>query len=78
MIYMKPKVINMKNIKPFQKDCAAKVLIPQDQISNTLSSNQIIKTIEAIYNEVQSLYHTVNELEQHLKKLEETFNLLAC
>jgi len=51
MIYMKPEVINMKNIKPSHKDCAAKVLVPQDQISNTLSSNQIIKTIEAVYNE---------------------------
>lgn len=69
---------NTKNIGSSQRNCVANVLASQDQSSsNEVLSNQSIKTIETLCDQLQSLHHTVNVLERRLTILEKTLRKQA-
>lgn len=74
---MKPEGINMENNKSSQKGCA-NVLVSQDEISlDTFSSSQFSQTVETLYDQIQSLHHTVDVLEQRFTVLEEMLSKLT-
>lgn len=69
---------NMRNIEPSERNYVANVLVSQDQSSSDAPfSNQSIKTVETLCDQVQSLYHTVNILERRLIILEKTLRKQA-
>lgn len=71
---IKPKMVNTE---PSERNCAANVLVPQNQTSlDEPFSNQSIKTIKGLCDQVQSLCHTVNILERRLTMLEKTLRKL--
>lgn len=69
---------NRRNIEPSERNYVANVLVSQDQsLSDALFSNQSIKTVETLCDQVQSLCHTVNVLERRLTILEKAFRKQA-
>ncbi|XP_012523864.1 POC1 centriolar protein homolog A isoform X2 [Monomorium pharaonis] len=74
-----PEVINVKNIKSpktRRSKRIAKVPILQNQILSASSSNQSIKKIDVLYDEVQLIRQNINMLERRLITLEEQFEKL--
>ncbi|XP_025990677.2 POC1 centriolar protein homolog A isoform X1 [Solenopsis invicta] len=77
---IKPEVINIKNIKPIQrtrsKRDVANVHVPQGEILHDVPSNQSMKKIDVLCDQVQLLHQSIHMIERRLIRLEERFHKL--